>query len=81
MVINHLLTGMVLQVPTILEISKEDTLPETKPASLPLKIDGWKTILSFWVSAYFQGLCWFQGEYALSFCWFRIGFGKAQELV
>ena len=24
--------------------------------SSPLKNDGWKTILSFWVSAYFQGL-------------------------
>ncbi len=28
------------------------TLPETK--SSPLKIGGWETIVSFWVSAYFQ---------------------------
>ena len=31
------------------------TLPKTK--SSPLKMDGWKTILSFWDFAYFQGLC------------------------
>ena len=30
------------------------TLPETN--SLPLKMDGWNTILSYWVSAYFQVL-------------------------
>ena len=24
------------------------TAPETKPASLHLKMDGWKTIVSFW---------------------------------
>ena len=29
------------------------TLPETK--SLTLKIGGWKTILAFWVLAYFHG--------------------------
>ena len=29
------------------------TLPETN--GLHLKMDGWNTILSFWVSAYFQG--------------------------
>ena len=33
---------------------KCSTLPETN--SLPLKIGGWNTILSYWVSAYFQGL-------------------------
>ena len=32
-----------------------DTLPETN--SSPLKMDAWNTILSYWVSAYFQGLC------------------------
>ena len=31
-----------------------DTLPETNKS--PLKMDGWKTILSFWDFAYFQGL-------------------------
>ncbi len=31
------------------------TLPETNGS--PLKMDGWNTILSYWVSAYFQGLC------------------------
>ena len=30
------------------------TLPETS-SKKHLKMDGWKTILSFWVSAYFQG--------------------------
>ena len=30
-----------------------DTLPETN--SSPLRMDGWNTILSYWVSAYFQG--------------------------
>ena len=30
------------------------TLPETN--SSHLKIDGWNTILSFWVTAHFQGL-------------------------
>ncbi len=30
------------------------TLPETN--SSPLQMDGWNTILSYWVSAYFQGL-------------------------
>ncbi len=37
---------------------KADTLPETKPASLYLKMDAWKTsVLSFWgnLAAYFQG--------------------------
>ena len=29
------------------------TLPETN--SSPLKMDGWNTSLSYWVSAYFQG--------------------------
>ena len=29
-------------------------LPETKTACLPLKIDGWETIFSSWVSAYLQ---------------------------
>ena len=33
---------------------KNVTLPETN--SSPLKMDGWNTILSYWVSAYFQGL-------------------------
>ena len=32
---------------------RETTLPETN--ELPLKMDGWNTILSYWVSAYFQG--------------------------
>ena len=32
----------------------ESTLPETNKSQL--KMDGWKTILSFWVPAYFQGL-------------------------
>ena len=27
---------------------------------------GWKTILSFWVSAYFRVLCWFKGVYTLN---------------
>ena len=31
------------------------TLPETKPASLPLKINGWKMIAFVWGPAYFQG--------------------------
>ncbi len=31
-----------------------DTLPETN--SSPLQMDGWNTSLSYWVSAYFQGL-------------------------
>ena len=31
-------------------------LPSLKTNSSPLKMDGWKMILSFWVSAYFQGL-------------------------
>ena len=31
------------------------TLPETN--SSPLQMDGWNTILSYWVSAYFQGRC------------------------
>ena len=31
------------------------TLPETNSKST-CKMDGWKTIVSFWVSAYFQGL-------------------------
>ena len=30
------------------------TLPETNMTS-PLKMDGWNTILYYWVSAYFQG--------------------------
>ena len=30
-------------------------LPSLKLTFSPLKMDGWKTILSFWVSAYFQG--------------------------
>ena len=30
-------------------------------------MDGWNTIVSFWVSAYFQGLCKFQGGYAYVF--------------
>ena len=29
------------------------TLPKTN--SSPLQMDGWNTILSYWVSAYFQG--------------------------
>ncbi len=29
------------------------TLPETN--SSPLEMDGWNTILSYWVSAYFEG--------------------------
>ena len=33
---------------------QSSTLPETNMTS-PLKMDGWKTILSYWVSAYFQG--------------------------
>ncbi len=45
MVIIHLLTGMILQVAS--------TCPENN--ILHLKIDAWKTILSFWCSAYFQG--------------------------
>ena len=32
---------------------RKTTLPETN--SSPLKMDGWNTILSYWVSAYFQG--------------------------
>ncbi len=32
---------------------RKTTLPETN--SSPLKMDGWKTILSYWVSADFQG--------------------------
>ncbi len=32
----------------------EIALPETN--SSPLKMDGWNTILSYWFSAYFQGL-------------------------
>ena len=32
---------------------KGGSLPETN--SSPLKMDGWNTILSYWVSAYFQG--------------------------
>ena len=30
-------------------------LPETNGVFFPLKMDGWKMILSFWVSAHFQG--------------------------
>ena len=34
-----------------------EILPSLKlTASLPLKMDGWNTILSYWVEAYFQGL-------------------------
>ena len=32
-----------------------NAIPSLKLAFSPLKIDGWKMILSFWVSAYFQG--------------------------
>ena len=31
-----------------------DKIPSLKLTSYPLKMDGWKTILSFWVSAYFS---------------------------
>ena len=34
---------------------RSKTLPETNIDIAPAKMDGWKTILSFWVSAYFQG--------------------------
>ena len=34
--------------------SKNYHLPSLKPTQ-PLKMDGWKTILSYWVSAYFTG--------------------------
>ena len=37
-----------------LEIHRSPTLPETN--SLHPKMDGWNTIVSFWVSAYFQVL-------------------------
>ena len=37
----------------ILIIGSLVTLPKLN--SSPLKNDGWKTILSFWVSVYFQG--------------------------
>ena len=36
-------------------IGEWDTLPETN--SSPLKMDTWNTSLSYWVSAYFQGIC------------------------
>ena len=40
----------------VLGIFPDSTLPETN--SSHLKMDGWKTILSFWgKKAYFQGLC------------------------
>ncbi len=58
MVIN-LIVGVyipIIRIPVIkggMTIS-QDTLPETKPTSLYLKMDAWKTSLSFWVSAYFQ---------------------------
>ena len=43
-------------VKEVIESSWESlTLPETN--SSPRKMDGWNTILSYWVSAYFQGLC------------------------
>ena len=35
--------------------------PLRPTASLHVKIGGWKTILSFWVSAYFQVLFYFLG--------------------
>ena len=37
------------------------TFPETKPASLHLKMDGWNTILSYWEKPIFQV------RYAVSF--------------
>ena len=40
-----------------LESLGDSLLPETKPASLPLKMYGWNTIVSFWGPACFQGLC------------------------
>ncbi len=43
MVINRLVKWMILQVPSL-----------KLTASLHLKMDGWKTILSFYVSAYFR---------------------------
>ena len=32
-------------------------IPSLKLRFSPLQMDGWNTILSYWVSAYFQGLC------------------------
>ena len=36
---------------------KNGTLPETKPASLHLKMDGWKTIVSFWDGLFLGANC------------------------
>ena len=54
------------------------TLPETN--SSPLKIDGWKMILSFWVSAYFHGL-WLlaSGSVQVFLCPFWSPFDAANE--
>ena len=41
------------EIGTKMTKSVPNTLPETN--SSPLKMDGWKTILSFWFPAYFQG--------------------------
>ena len=50
-----------------------NALPSLKLTFSPLKIDGWKMILSFWVSAYFQGQTVSFRECKRHFFWCQMG--------